>query len=109
MKLNAGSRLRQRRTEKGLSLRDLADRTGLDHSVLGKLEKGSVRMAEHHAETLANALNCSAADFYEDATPAFPDRSFLKSLNDLDPDQLELVKRLVDMLAQKNEAKRWSE
>jgi transcriptional regulator with XRE-family HTH domain len=52
-------RLRQLRTERGLTLADVAGRAGLDVSTLSRLESGRRRLALDHVPALAGALGVS--------------------------------------------------
>ncbi len=49
-------RLRELRRERGLSLAEVAARSGMDRSTLSRLETGARRLAVHHLEPLAAAL-----------------------------------------------------
>ncbi len=53
-------RLRELRTERGLTLREVADRANLDISTLSRLESGKRRLALDHIASLATALGVSA-------------------------------------------------
>ena len=53
-------RLRELRTERGLTLREVADRANLDISTLSRLESGKRRLALDHIAALAAALGVSA-------------------------------------------------
>jgi len=52
-----GHLLRARREELGLSLRELAERAGTSHSVIGRVEAGHRRITLDTLQRLANALD----------------------------------------------------
>ena len=53
-------RLRELRTERGLTLQQVADRSSIDVSTLSRLESGKRRLALDHIPALAGALGVSA-------------------------------------------------
>ena len=53
-------RLRELRTERGLTLRQVAERASIDISTLSRLEAGKRRLALDHLPALAAALGVSA-------------------------------------------------
>ena len=55
-------RLRELRTERGLTLRQVAERAHIDVSTLSRLETGKRRLALDHVPALAAALGVSADD-----------------------------------------------
>ena len=56
----ARRRLRELRTEQGLTLQQVADRASIDTSTLSRLEAGKRRLALDHVPALAAALGVSA-------------------------------------------------
>lgn len=52
-----GAFIKNARLKKDLSLRDLASLTGLDHSYIGRLEKGGPKPSRNTVIKLAEALN----------------------------------------------------
>ena len=60
-------RLRELRTERGLTLQQVAERASIDISTLSRLEAGKRRLALDHIPALAGALGVSADDLL--ATP----------------------------------------
>ena len=52
-----GETIKNARLAKDLSLRDLAELTGLDHSYIGRLEKNSSTPSRETVTKLAKALN----------------------------------------------------
>jgi len=55
-------RLRELRSDQGLSLQQVAERASIDVSTLSRLESGKRRLALHHLPALAHALGVSADD-----------------------------------------------
>ena len=55
-------RLRELRTERGLTLEDVATRAQIDVSTLSRLESGKRRLALDHLPRLAEALSVSTDD-----------------------------------------------
>ena len=58
----ARRRLRELRTEQGLTLQQVADRAHIDVSTLSRLESGKRRLALDHVPVLAEALGVSTDD-----------------------------------------------
>ncbi len=54
----------QVRTRRGLSLRELAERTQLSKSTLNRIENGETSPTLDELEVIAGALNCTIADLY---------------------------------------------
>ncbi len=65
-------RLRELRTEQGLTLQQVSDRAHIDVSMLSRLESGKRRIALEHIPHLAAALGVSADDLLGGAPPADP-------------------------------------
>lgn len=65
-------RLRQLRSERGLTLQDVAARSNVDVSTLSRLEAGKRRLALDHIPALAAALGVSADELLGTETPADP-------------------------------------
>lgn len=59
-------RLRELRTEKGLTLQQVAERASIDVSTLSRLESGKRRLALDHLPALTAALGVSADDLLGD-------------------------------------------
>src|SRR6266508_1436478 len=60
-----GDFIRKTRQKKGLSLRSLADASGLDWSYIGRLEKGEIAGPDPaKLQKLARALELEVEDFY---------------------------------------------
>jgi len=65
-------RLRELRTERGLTLQQVSDRANIDVSMLSRLESGKRRLALDHIPSLAAALGVSADDLLGGAPPPDP-------------------------------------
>lgn len=65
-------RLRELRTDRGLTLETVATRAGMDVSTLSRLESGRRRLALDHLPSLAAALGVSADDLLHPETPEDP-------------------------------------
>jgi transcriptional regulator with XRE-family HTH domain len=59
------ARLRTIRTDRGLTLADVAGRAGMDASTLSRLESGARRLTLDHLPVLARALGISVDDLLE--------------------------------------------
>ncbi len=65
-------RLRELRTEQGLTLQQVSERAAIDISTLSRLESGKRRLALDHIPGLAAALGVSADDLLGGPAPADP-------------------------------------
>jgi transcriptional regulator with XRE-family HTH domain len=65
-------RLRELRTEQGLTLQQVSERAHIDISMLSRLESGKRRLALDHIPGLAAALGVSADDLLGSAPPPDP-------------------------------------
>lgn len=65
-------RLRQLRTEQGLTLQQVSERVHIDISTLSRLESGKRRLALDHIPALAAALGVSADELLGDRTDTDP-------------------------------------
>ena len=65
-------RLRELRSERGLTLQQVAERAGIDLSTLSRLEAGKRRLALDHIPALAQALGVSADQLLSSAPPRDP-------------------------------------
>jgi transcriptional regulator with XRE-family HTH domain len=68
----ARRRLRELRTERGLTLQEVAEVANLDVSTLSRLESGKRRLALDHVPALAAALGVSADDLLSSRPEADP-------------------------------------
>ena len=69
--LRVRRRIRELRTQQGLTLEDVATRAGIDISTLSRLESGKRRLALDHLPRLASALSVSSDELLR--TPEAPD------------------------------------
>ncbi|MBV7329218.1 helix-turn-helix domain-containing protein [Chloroflexi bacterium TSY] len=60
-----GHRIRVLRKERGLSQEQLAERSGLDRTYISGIERGVRNVALRNIEALAQALNVSISDLFE--------------------------------------------
>lgn len=65
-------RLRELRAQRGLTLRQVAERANIDISTLSRLESGKRRLALDHIPALAAGLGVSADDLLGPSTPPDP-------------------------------------
>lgn len=65
-------RLRALRSERGLTLRQVAERAHIDVSTLSRLESGKRRLAVDHVPALAGALGVTADELLGSAPPQDP-------------------------------------
>lgn len=65
-------RLRELRSQQGLTLQQVAERANIDISTLSRLEAGKRRLALDHLPSLASALGVTADDLIGGARPADP-------------------------------------
>lgn len=70
--LRVRRRLRELRTERGLTLAEVAERANIDLSTLSRLEAGKRRLALDHIPALATALGVSADQLLGSAPPQDP-------------------------------------
>jgi len=68
----ARRRLRELRTERGMTLQQVAERANIDLSTLSRLESGKRRLALDHIPALAAALGVSADELLASAPPQDP-------------------------------------
>ncbi|UED85204.1 helix-turn-helix domain-containing protein [Streptomyces profundus] len=62
-----GTAIRAIRTTQGISLRDLAERTGIDKGNLSRLERGQTRASQRTIELIARALDVPPHDLVRPA------------------------------------------
>lgn len=70
--LRVRRRLRQLRTERGLTLQQVAERASIDVSTLSRLEAGRRRLAIDHLPALAAALDVTTDELLATARPQDP-------------------------------------
>ena len=105
-----GTLVRRLRQEAGLSMFELAKRSGYDRSNLRRLEEGAINaIAPDTARKLADALDADVEEFYEAIWEA--DKTYLPSLptffrhkyHNLTSEQIAEVEGLVDQMQARNE------
>lgn len=69
---DVGQAVRARRRAAGLSLEDLAERSGVSATMLSEVERGRKNPTVKLAWQVARALGCSLSDLIEDDAPAGP-------------------------------------
>lgn len=57
-RMKIGTRLAELRNKKGMSLRDLSEASGLDHSNIGKIENGRYNVGIDILYKICQALDC---------------------------------------------------
>jgi DNA-binding Xre family transcriptional regulator len=70
--VRARRRLRELRTDRGLTLQQVAERASIDLSTLSRLEAGKRRLALDHIPALAAALGVSADELLQSSPPSDP-------------------------------------
>lgn len=90
-----GNQLREIRKSRKISLRKLGEMSGMDHSVIGKIERGDVRLASHHIEILSGVLGVRPEELVSDDQPLTErEREFLGVIEGLTDDN---VARVIDL------------
>ncbi len=69
--LRFGSRIRHLRLQAGLSQEDLADKSGLDRTYVGGIERGERNPSLKNINRLALALQVGSAAFFEPIEESF--------------------------------------
>lgn len=72
-----GQRLRQSRRQQQLSIRELADRTGLSVGMVSQIERGLSTPSLRSLRLLANTLNVPVSWFFADSEQALAERRFI--------------------------------
>ena len=97
-----GSRLRAVRKSHKLKIGQLADRVDIGVKHLGRLERGEKHPSFELVIALAEAMNVSAATFFEFDSPQTDPKILRKQLDQLlaerDTKQLRQIKRLLRVL-----------
>lgn len=68
-KVNVGQRLREQRTARDLTIRDLAQKSGLNVNTLSMIENGKASPSIETLQQLSYALEVPIASFFEEDTP----------------------------------------
>ena len=67
-----GARLRELRSDRGMSLRDVAERLGISTSAVSQIERGVLRPSVNRLLALTGALGVPLADVFGSESPALP-------------------------------------
>lgn len=103
-----GRLLLRLRTEQGLSLYELANRTGINRSTLMRIEDGSTSQPTGQAlNRLADALGVDVEDFYDavwiDAEEPLPSPAvYFRNKYDLDDAQVAELQKAVQRITQRD-------
>lgn len=68
-RVNVGQRLREQRMDRGLTIRDLAQKSGLNVNTLSMIENGKASPSIETLQQLSYALEMPIVAFFEDTTP----------------------------------------
>ncbi len=69
--------------------------TGMDHSLIGRIERGDVRLASHHIEIFAPALGVKPEELVsDDGALSEQEREYLNAIEGLSDDN---VLRVIDL------------
>lgn len=108
-KLTLAERLREERTKKGLSLRQVASEAGVDDSNLSKIENGAVtKPSTETLQALSQFYAVPLEDLYSLAGYAAPTElpslgPYLRSKYDLSPEAAQEITAYFDFVKQKYE------
>lgn len=58
-----GEKMMQKRIEKGLSRKELADKVGVSESMIGQIERGTKALTVALGKEIAQVLQCTVNDF----------------------------------------------
>lgn len=91
--MNVGARITQLRIIQGISLTNLAKRSGLAQSSLSYIESGKAQPTVETVEKICNALSITLPEFFSNDPPVIsPDmRRLLNVAHGLTPRQLKLA------------------
>lgn len=64
------NRIKELRERRGLTLEQLEERSGIDHSTLSRLENGRMKITDQYLGLLAEALDYHPAEFIADLADA---------------------------------------
>ena len=66
-----GVKVREARTDKGLSIEKLAEQSGLAYSQIIRIESGKINTSIHQLFILANSLEVDITDFFDGVNKKF--------------------------------------
>jgi len=90
--VRVGARLREARLQAGLTVREVADRIGLKHSIIVKYENGAIVPSIARLQTLARLYELTAAALLAEHDEAIP---LFALLDQADVGQIEHIVQLV--------------
>lgn len=96
-----GMRVKHYRTLRGMTLQELADKTGYTSlSTVGKIEKGKVDVSTSKVQEIADALEVSPLDLlgYRDGLPRL--QAYAERLSQLSEKDQERALRMIDSIIQ---------
>ena len=88
--------LQQWRRHRSLTQQKLADRAGLSHSTISRLENGQTNLTRATAALLAAALMIDIADLFRDPGDPHGVWSLARNLTKLPPDQRRMVETIIN-------------
>lgn len=74
-----------------MSLRELADASGIDFSTISKIERGDVRLSSHHMKLLGPPLDCEPEDFVADRPRSPLERELFDLVSDKSDDWIRAL------------------
>lgn len=93
-----GNRVKELRTHKGLSQRDLADKMNYDHSTIGRIERGLIDVPQSRVKEFAKVLGVTPAYLMgtEDLHEVKLDRLHREMIADKDMTEIYYLYRALD-------------
>jgi transcriptional regulator with XRE-family HTH domain len=101
--LDVGARLRELRTAKGLTTRQLAAMTNISQPVISRLETNTRAADIGSVDIICKALGITLGDFFaDDREQLSPElHQLLETAKKLSPDQQASVQKLLETMGQK--------
>jgi transcriptional regulator with XRE-family HTH domain len=95
---DVGRRITEIRTSQGISLTNLAKRSGIAQSSLSYIESGKTQPTVETVHKICSALGITLAEFFSDQTPELPPevRRVCDKLQKLTPDKLKILESVLD-------------
>jgi len=96
--VDVGKRITELRTVQGISLTNLAKRSGIAQSSLSYIESGKAQPTVETAYKICAALGITLAEFFSDQPPELPPevRRVCDKLRKLTPDKLKILESVLD-------------